>query len=265
MSKVFYPRVLAYSIIEEREGKAYTFAGDDKNVLKQMCDEINQTYPDHPYKFHYLSEIAMIALPIGSSTILLKYIYQFESESCRAVLISRILREKAKIKDLDRIVMDLYHHFRASPYYIAPPGGPNTSAHIYIAYDNAFRKVKSPRIVAEFVEFIKFRREVYILSLSAFSIARKWAPKELGEIMANHLMNKHVTRADIGLPEEGDYRPSLECIIEQSTFNAIKCLQFYPSQENLRIVMEYTNHPNADLAKFAQEHVNKMEKKLLEM
>jgi len=261
---IIYPKVLADSIISEREGTAYTFEGNDKNVLKQMCDEINQTFPDHPYKFHYLSEISMIGLPIGASTILLKYIYQFESESCRAVLIPSILVDKVKIKDLDRIVMDLYHHFRASTYYIAPPGS-GRSAHIYMTYDNAFKKLKSPKIVPELVELMKSHREVCILSITASTIARKWAPKKLGEIMAAHLMNKNVTRADVGLPEEGKYYPSLETIVEQTLFVAIKCLQFYPSEENLKIIMDYTNHSNKDLAKFAKEHAEKMKKKLLEM
>ena len=134
-NNVFYPKVLADEIIREREGQAYTFVGDDLNVLKEMCDEIDKTYPEHPYRFHYLSEIARIGLPVGSSSILLKYIYQFESESCRAVLIPSILvdnrRYKVKIKNLDRIIMDLYHHFRASPYYLPPPG-PCKALHIYM-------------------------------------------------------------------------------------------------------------------------------------
>ncbi len=265
MSNVFYPRLLADTIREEQEGTAYTFEGNDKDVLKQLCDEINQAYPERLHRYAYLAEMHLMRMPAGSSTILLKYIYQFESESCRAVLLSCILREKAKIKDWEKIAMDLYRHFRASSYYIGPPGQGFGYDVIYIAYDNAFKTAKSPEIVAELIEFMRFRREVYILALTAFAIAKKWAPKELGEIMANHLMNKHVTRADIGLPEEGEYIPPFEWIVKQSTFNAILCLQFYPSQENLRIIMEYTNHPNADLAKFAQEHADKMKKKLLEM
>lgn len=259
-----YPKILADSIISEREGTAYTFLGNDKNVLKLMCDEINQTFPDYPYKFHYLVEISMIDLPIGASTILLKYIYQFESESCRAVLIPSILVDKVKIKDLDRIIMDLYHHFRASTWYIAPPKS-GRSAHIYLTYDNAFKKLKSFKIVPELVELMKSPREVFILSITASTIAKKWAPKELGKIMAAHLMNKNVTNADVGLPEEGEYYPSLETIVEQISFVAIKCLQFYPSEENLRIIIDYTNHSNKDLAKFAQEHAEKMKNKLLEM
>ena len=267
MDPIFHSPFLADCIKDELEGTAWTFEGNDKNVLKQMCDEINQTFPDYPHKFHYLSEFSITYIPAGVSPILLKYIYQFKSESCRAVLLTRIVvdktKNKVKIKDLDRIVMDLYHNFRVSPYYISPPES-GSSAHIYMRYDNSLRRVVSPRILPELVEIMKFRRDFYILSITAFKIARKWAPKELGEIMAAHLTNKNVTRADVGLPEEGKYYPSLETIVEQSSFTAIKCLQFYPSEDNLRIIMDYTNHPNKDLAKFAQEHAEKMKKKLVE-
>ena len=241
MGNIIYPRFLADAIIEERAGEAYTFEENDLNVLKQMCDEINQTYSEYPYKFHYLSEFQIIGLPVGASAILLKYIYQFQSESCRAVLIKSIVIDKVKrgvkIMDLDRIIMDLYHHFRASSYYIPAPG-PCTSAHIYITYDNAFNYLKSQKLVPELLELMRFRREIYILSITAFMIAKKWTPKELGEIMATHLMNKNVTRADVGIPGEGEYRPSLKWIAEQTSFNAIKCLQFYPSQENLKIITQ---------------------------
>lgn len=268
MGDIIYGRVLADSIIQERDGTAYIFAGNDRNVLKQMCDEINETFPDYPYKFHYLSEISMINLPIGASTILLKYIYQFESESCRTVLfpsiLADILKRRVKVKDIDRIIMDLYHHFRTSPYYIAPPEA-GTSAHIYIGYDNALKRVASLKILPELIEIMKCHRDLYILSLTVFKIAKEWAPKELEEIMAAHLMNKNVTRADVGLPEEGKYYPSLETIVKQVSFNAIKCLQFYPSEENLRIIMGYTNNPYKELARFAQEYADKMKNKLSEM
>ena len=53
------------------------------------------------------------------------------------------------------------------------------------------------------------------------------APAELGQIMANHLTNKNATMADVGLAEEGEYYPPLTYIVEQTSFNAINCLQFY--------------------------------------
>jgi hypothetical protein len=265
MGKLYDPPIIKQSMIEE-EKDTYTFVGNDRNILRQMCDEINERITN--YQFHSLAQLKLWGPPVGSSDILLKYIHQIESESFRATVFQWIIWEKmhhkVKIKDLDRIIMDLYHHFRASSYYISPPG-PARSAHIYIKYDNAFNRLKSRKIVPELVELMKNRREVYILSITASMIARKWAPKELGEIMANHLMNKNVTRADVGIPEEGDYYPSLETIVGQSSFTAIKCLQYYPSEENLKIIMDYTNNPYEELAKFAQEHAEKMKKKLLEM
>ncbi len=54
---VIYKRVLANGIIDEREGRGYKMDGNDKDVLKRMCDEINELFPNHPYKYHYLAEI----------------------------------------------------------------------------------------------------------------------------------------------------------------------------------------------------------------
>ena len=260
---LFPGRLLPDAIDDERKGNGYIYDDNDKDVLKRLCDEINQTYPDYPYKFDYLCEISIVALPTGSSSILLKYIHQFESESCRAFLLSKIICDDVKIKGLDKIVMDLYHHFRSSSYYVAPPKSGGT-AHIYIAYDNAFRILKSSKIMSEIVELLKSRREVYILALTAQMIAKKWAPKELEEIMVAHLMNKKLTRKDVNIPEYGEYHPSLEYIAHQTSFTAIKCLQYYPSEENLKIIMSYTDHPYEELAKFAQEYAKKMETKLLE-
>ena len=264
-----YSRFMADDIVAEIEGRAYTFAGNDRNVLKEMCDEIDKTYPEYSYKFHYLSEIDRISLPVGSSSILLKYIYQFESESCRSVLVSCILldnrRYKVKIKNLDRIIMDLYHHFRASPYYLPPPG-PCRAAHIYMRYDTALTRLKTLKIVPDIIEILKSRRELYILGGTAMAISKKWAPKELGEIVAAHLMNKNVTRTDVGIPEDGgDYRPTAEVIATQSVFNGIQYLRYYPSQENVRIISSYADHENEELAKYAKAQAELMEKKLQEM
>lgn len=268
MDYKFYPRFLADAIEEEIAGTAYKFEGNDRDVLAQMCDEINQTFPDYSVEIHYLAQIDISYTPAGISPILLKYIYQFKSESCRAVLLPIIILDKTKykikIRDLDRIAMDLYHNFRASSYYIAPPGS-GSSAHIYIRYDNSISRVVSSKILPELVELMKSPRDMYILTITAFKIAKKWAPKELGEIMAKHLINTNVTSADVGLPEEGEYYPSFETITQHNSFTAIKCLQFYPSEENLRIIMDYTNHPYKNLAKFAQEHAEKMKNKLLKM
>ncbi len=261
---VIYKRFLAEAIIEERNGEAFVFVGNDRDVLKRMCDEINETFPSHPYKYHYLYEIKLLGIPVGANAILLKYIYQFESESCRAVLIPIILYNKPKIKGMDKIILDLYYHFRESSFFAPLPNSGITTPHMYTAYDYAFRTLKSKKIAPELVEILKSRRDVDVIPFTAIMIARKWAPKELGEIMAAHLMNKNVTRADVGMLEDGDYKPSLEVIVRETAFTAIECLLYYPSEENLKVIMEYTNHPYKELAKYAQESVEKMERKLLE-
>lgn len=254
-----FGRFIVDAIIAEEKGELYRFSGNDKAVLRQLCDEINQTFSDS-YKYRYLAEIEKMIPPKGSGPVILKYIHQFESEDCRAALILSIVHDCPKFENLDRIIMDLYHHFRASAYYISPPDSP-APVHV-IRYDNAFAQFKSPKILPELVELFKSRRELYYLSVTADMIAKKWAPEELGKIMADHLKNPNVTRADVGLPEEGTYYPSLESIVEQTSFNAIRCLRYYPTEENLKIITSYTNHPYDRLAKFAQEEAERMKTKL---
>lgn len=264
MGKIIYRSILADAIIAERNGREYIFLGKDKDVLREMCDEIHETYPDYYYRFHYLSEIALIDLPIGAGAILLKYIHQFESESCRAALIPSIITDKIyhkiKYRDIDKTMMGLYLHFLASDFALALPGSPYASSHIYMAYDNAFWRLKSKKIMPQIVERLKNRLEVMRLSITAKMIARKWAPPELGEIMANHLSNKNVTRADLEMPEASlEY---FEYIVEQSCFTAIYCLQFYPSKKNLEIVLSYTKGYSSELMECALKHAKIIEDKL---
>ena len=57
---LFPGRLIPDAIEMEREGKGYIYDDNDKDVLKRLCDEINQTYPDYPYKFDYLCEISIV-------------------------------------------------------------------------------------------------------------------------------------------------------------------------------------------------------------
>ena len=83
--------------------------------------------------------------------------------------------------------------------------------------------------------------------------------------MINHLLKKEVTMADVGFLEEGYSIVSFNYIAKQTMFNAIECLEHYPSEENVKVIMEYADHPNESLAKYARESAEKMKKKLLEM
>lgn len=268
-NRVIYPQLLATAIIEERHGVLYTSLGDDQNVLKRMCDEINETYPDYPYKFNYLAEIERIGLPVGAGAILMKYIHQFESEVMRAALLPSVYPDRKIIPGLDRTILDLYHHFRASSFYLLSPGFTPKhpvvgSDYIYIAYDNALKWATTRKTLPEVLELLKYRREVFILAITERTIAKKWAPPELGEIMAAHLLNTSVTKSDVCLPETGICLPDLEHIVVQSCFNAIDCLRYYPSKENLEIVRGYISHKNKELGKFAEKKAQIIEKKLME-
>ncbi|MBR4292718.1 MAG: hypothetical protein IKT54_03805 [Clostridia bacterium] len=261
----FWPPAFEVGITEEEQHPDYWFAGNDKYLFQQLCEELNQL---STYYYEYLTQIRLAGIPLGSGPLLLKYLNQIEHEGFRAALLYRILADnrktKTKIDNVDRLVLDLYYHFRASPYYVSPPKKP-APAHIYMEYNCELYRVKSKKILPELVELMKSLRDLYILSSVAKSIAKKWVPEELGKIMANHLINKNVTNADVGIPGEGDYKPNLESIFKQTRYTAIACLEYYPSEENIKVIMEYADNPDKDLAKFARESAEKMRKKLQEM
>lgn len=166
-----------------------------------------------------------------------------------------------KVKGADRKIMDMYYHFKQSVRYISPPDSPGP-LHIMGAYDNAFLKLKSKKLVDELMILMHSLRDVFYLPLTTKMIAKKWAPPELEQIMVHHLTNKSITRADVGLPESGTYSPSLETIVEQTKFTAIACLQYYPSQSNLELVESFMDDDYAELRKFAEKAAKAMREKL---
>ncbi len=264
MQKVYGDKIMIYGALlnllirQEIAGIGYEFLENDKQVLKNLCDEINSTL-NIGYEFQYMSEIAMFKIP-GIGKICLNYIDSFKSEDLRACLIYPITLDK--IKGADRKIMDLYYHFKNSYRYISPPDSPGP-LHIMGAYDNAFLRLKSKKLVDELMSLTHSLRDVFYLPLTTKMIAKKWTPPELEKIMVHHLTNKSITRADVGLPESGAYYPSLETIVEQTKFTAIACLQYYPSQSNLELVESFKNDDYAELRKFSDKMAQVIKNKLI--
>ena len=253
---MIYEALLNLLVKQEIAGTAYEFLENDKQVLKNLCDEINSTL-GIGYEINYMTEISLFKVP-GVGKICINYIDSFKSESLRACLLYPITLDK--VKGADRKIMDMYYHFKQSVRYISPPDSPGP-LHIMGAYDNAFLKLKSQKLVDELMILMHSLRDVFYLPLTTKMIAKKWAPPELEQIMVHHLTNKSITRADVGLPESGTYYPSLETIVEQTKFTAIACLQYYPSQSNLELVESFMDDDYAELRKFAEKAAKAMREK----
>ncbi|MBE6617253.1 MAG: hypothetical protein E7627_04855 [Ruminococcaceae bacterium] len=249
------------AINRELNGEIYTFEEGDRELLKEMCDEI---YASSGKQVCTIYELITCLKPSRIAPIINKYILGFKSEYMRSHLLYSIILDSIEIENMDELVVQMYRQFRLSKYNISPPG-PNKSWVIYMKYDNILAQIKSKKYVPEIIEWYKSLREMDRLAVTLHKIARKWRPKELEQIMVGHLLNTSPTRADIDLPETGDYRPTLEYIYLQSRFNAISALKYYPSERNRDLILTYADHEYKELSKFAKKTAEKMDAKLKEM
>mgnify|MGYP000732010171 CR=1 FL=1 len=139
VEKMVYHALLNDKIACEQNGTDFFCPSEDRRLLHKMFDEINhQTGSD----IHYLAQIDSFIIP-GAGRIVEKYILDFTSESVKCYLIPQMIADK--ITDCDKLLLQLYLHFRQSKEYISEPGQP-APAHIYVRYDNAFKTLRSRRI-----------------------------------------------------------------------------------------------------------------------
>ncbi len=244
-------KVLNDAIEREKAGTDYMYPAEDRPILREMLGEINAQCGTN---IQYLAELDAYHV-IGAGNIIVNYIEQFSSESVRAYLIPQLLLDK--IKDCDKLVLHMYLHFRDSKEYIAAPGKP-APAHIYVRYDNAFRKLKSKRIVPDILRILVSPRDAFYLPLTAKMLA-SWKVPELKQILLNYLAPNAVSMHDVGLCEDGQiYFPSFSDICNELKFTAMNGLVYYPSEETLDAIQMYVSDPNKDLCVFA----NKIYKKI---
>ena len=118
-----YHALLNDKIACEQNGTDFFCPSEDRRLLHKMFYEINhQTGSD----IHYLAQIDSFIIP-GAGRIVEKYILDFTSESVKCYLIPQMIADK--ITDCDKLLLQLYLHFRQSKEYISEPGQP-APAHI---------------------------------------------------------------------------------------------------------------------------------------
>jgi len=251
----YYPIVLQASIESEIAGEDYICSEKDRNLLKDLFEDINNYASTD---FHYLAELDTFSIE-GVSDIALKHIEKFESEAIRKILMWQVVADK--IKDCDKYVLKWYLHFKESNEYISKPNTPSP-AHIYAGYDNAFTRLKPKRLKDELLKLAYNPRDFHYLPLT-MQMLSSWKLPELLDVLISYLDDETITFESVGLGSgvENVY-PSLEFIKKEAKFTALYGLRYYPSEYTRDLIINYIEDPNPDIRELAKKTLRIIEKKI---
>ncbi len=246
--------LLKNDIQNEAEFKDFIFNEADNEILHNILQEINQL----GYNLHYLSELEYFKVP-GSGEIIAKYIKLFSSESTKSYLVPQLVSDK--VKDCDKLILELYKGFKLSNSYV-PGKGERASANIYVRYDNAFRRLKSKRIKNELVQLVINPRDMHYLPLTTRMLS-SWKVADLKSLFCGYLNGIIIRPNDVGLPDDCDgYYPPLEYIREDIIYTSIACLKNYPDIETIDIISRYIQDDNKNIGAVANNTLKAMKKVL---
>ena len=240
-----YSKILINSIENEKRGTDYICPEADKELLHRLLGEINSYAGTN---FHYLAELDAFNIS-GSGNIIAKYIKNFSSESVKGFLIPQMVSDK--IKDCDKLILQLYLHFKLSDEYIGKPGYPSP-AHIYVRYDNAFKKLKPKRLAKELTELVHNPRDAFYLPFTTRMLA-SWKMPEMKNLLISYSTDDSFIAQDVGIyNSEQPYFPSLEFMKRELKFTAIDGLKYYPSAEVRDIITSLVTSTDKDIKSAAK-------------
>lgn len=245
-----YDKILLDNIEREIAGLDYCCSDADREILHEMFEEINRITA---INIHYLAEVDAFNIK-GSGEVMAQYITKISSESVRSFLIPQIVSDK--IIDCDKLLLQLYIHFKASDEYISKPGCP-TPAHIYVRYDNAFNRLKPKRLKQELMQLAYNHRDVFYLPFTVRMLA-SWKIPELYELLFSLLSDPDsISKQSVELQEDISLLPFIK---RQLQFTAIDSLKHYPSSETTRIIQQYAANSNADIRAAAKRTLKVLRK-----
>lgn len=231
--------LLELSIQREKTRTDFIFNDADNATARRMILEINAL----GYNFNYIAEIVFYKIP-GSGQIVLKYVSKFTHEATRAYLISKMVSDD--IQDCEKVVLDLYLHFKSSSTYISEPGAP-APAHIYVCYDNAFKSLKPKKIKNDLTKLALNPRDAFYLPFTMRMLA-SWKSQEMRQILMSYIDTDWITAEDVGICNDGkEYYPPLEFIRRELKFTAIEGLKYYPSQETTDVITSLLGSGDKDI------------------
>ena len=233
-------KLLLDSIEKEKRGTEYCYGKNDKELLKLLFNDINNTLGTN---ISYLAEVDAFVIP-NSGPIIARYIKKFESESVRGYLIPKIAHDK--VEDCDTIILDSYLHFKRSNEYIPDQGKP-APAHIYVRYDNAFARIKPRTIKKELLQLARNPRDAFYLPLTVRMLS-SWKTPELENVLFSYIDGNNITHAELGLPEQSDnYYPSVNSIRRELKINSLLNLKYYNSERAIDLVVKHSNDTDKDI------------------
>lgn len=248
-----YSKILMNSIEREKKGLDYFYPEVDKKLLHKLLKEINIYAGTN---FHYLAELVAFNIP-GSGNIMEKYITNFSSESVKGYLIPQMVSDK--IKDCDKLVLQLYRHFKQSEFYISKPGAP-APAHIYVRYDDAFRRLRPRRIKNELAALAFYPRDAYYLPFTMRMLA-SWKMPGFYDLLLSYLDGTCITAQSVGISDENERLfPPLEAIKRELKFTAIAGLKYYPSAEVTDIITSLAISADKDIQSAAKRTLKALTK-----
>lgn len=232
MNKMFYGAVLKDAIKNEKLGRDYIYGDLDRKILQSMLHEINQITN---INIHYLAEIDAFTIN-GAGNIMARYINQFESETIRAYLVPQIVSDK--VENCDRLILDLYLHFKKSDAYISNADVP-APAHIYVRYDNAFKRLKPQKLKKDLMELAFNPRDAFYLPFTVQMLA-SWKIPELKNALALYLDGTSITAQSVGLRDTDEkFYPPLAWMKRELRFTAIHGLRYYPTADTIALIEPY--------------------------
>ncbi|MBQ7473007.1 MAG: HEAT repeat domain-containing protein [Oscillospiraceae bacterium] len=232
--------LLKHLIEEEKAQKTYHVSPGDRGVLNEMLDEFNHVTGAG---FHYLAELDMLSVK-GGGEVVKKYIQQYESEDIRSYLIHYLMEDR--IGDCDKIIFQLYLHFKNSNQYISPPDHPAPAA-IYVRYDNAFKRLKPKRIKKDLLSLAFNPRDAFYLPLTIRMLA-SWKLPELKCLLISYLEGTSITPESVGLPDQAEnYHPPFSFMKKELKYTAIDSLKNYPCEETMKLLKQCSGDPDKDI------------------
>lgn len=251
---MIYSKTLIDNINNEKAGIDYIYSTTDKAILNELIRDINEFASTD---FHYLAELDAFDIK-GTGQIIARYITRFNSESIKGYLIPQIVSDR--IEDCDKLVLQLYLHFKESEEYISPSDAP-APAHIYVRYDNALKTLKPKRLKEELIKLACYPRDAFYLPFTMRMLA-SWKIPEIKEVLISYLDGSKITSDAVSLEQEkGIFYPSIESIKRELKFTALDGLKYYPTYETIEIVKQHTLNSDQDIKMVAKKTLKILEKK----
>ncbi len=219
-----YKAVMQMLIEKEIAGTSYISSPEDRAILDEMVEEINQKCGTNVY---YLAELDNLRIP-GAGEIVRKYFFRFSSEYIRGFVLFHMVEDN--IEDCAEILYQGFLSFMNSDEYISPPGKPSPAC-IEVAYDNAFRRLRPRKLKQQLTELVLLPRNAFSLAFTT-NILASWKVPALKDALIRYALGNAVTPSEVGLDNPDlEWYPPFDWIVYQLRFRGIRGLRYYRTPE----------------------------------